>query len=93
MRELKEAIDRAGFDPIEYSGRGMMGRRCVAYVCDSNEVLGSLVRVALCLADEGYDDIAIEIADNAKVDDFGRGKVVYFPNYEYVRDDEVDADE
>jgi hypothetical protein len=68
--------------PISYSGRRMYGEHCVAVVCDNPfHIIGVLI--------ETFEDIRSfndELVINARVDDMGLQKVIYWPHLPWTSD-------
>lgn len=68
---IKHDLVLAGYEPMVYSGRGMMGRKCLGVAIDNNAALWELGQ---SLADEGC------LCDAPRTDSFGQGLVAYWPN-------------
>lgn len=77
---------------IQYSGRGMFGRQCLAIVVDEDVpsmYLASLITSEIIRAsvidffDEAAED-AVRICSEAKQDNMGKGTVFYWPDVEYI---------
>ena len=87
--KLKQAIDDT-FNTYSYSGRGMYGKKCLAFNIDSS-VAGAVARVISSYIDL-YDlyDIPSDIHDieymfkTCEQDSMGLGTVLYFPQIEWV---------
>jgi hypothetical protein len=83
----------AGYDTRSYSGRGMMGDRCVALEGEDIDVY----RLALDLADEaeqdetGDDAVALDLARSPEVDSMGRGTVIYWSRLPWPKDREEEV--
>lgn len=63
--------DEIGGDVRSYSGRGMMGKTCVAIYCesgDTDDIISTAERYGI---------------KNARTDNMGLDMVVYWPNIEY----------
>ena len=93
---LQQAIEDAGFECREYSGRGMYGKQCLAVDIDRGSSIGDMVAGILESRDGDEDDTA-EIADgfrSLQSDAMGLGIIYYFPVVPYVsEEEEADADE
>jgi len=87
MANLQHILEDLGFETMSYSGRGMYGKTCLAIRTESNINLFNLgAEVAQSTLDEdefveSYPDIF-----HPKMDSFGLGIVVYWPNIEYIKD-------
>ncbi len=94
---LQSVMEMAELNPYAYSGRGMFGRYCVGVNVDS---LGSFLRGITTAAFEfsvedenfDYDDFADELG-NIRQDSMGTGVVLYFPDVDFVKDEDEDEDE
>ena len=73
-----------------YSGRFMYGRKCPGIVCD--DPMNTLLDLMVYLGDEAPGNLydAREKLGNAKMDNMGLSRIIYFPA---VLSDEVEADE
>ena len=71
---LIKTIEAAGYDAQAYSGRGMMGRKCVSFTANGliQQAMGDLV--AAC---DNIDD-AMEIIRKVSTDSMGLGTVFYW---------------
>ena len=87
MKSKLQAILESTVDGVQsYSGRAMYGRSCLGV--ETNDV-GDLFAAVLEQV-EGDDDTR-EIQDafrNMRTDAMGRGTIVYFPNVEFVGDED-----
>lgn len=74
--ELIGAIERAGYQARDYSGRGMYGKLCVAFT-----TCGGLFHTGVKIADALNDAFAVaKLAElHVETDSMGRDTVVYFP--------------
>lgn len=87
---LKDLIESAGFEARSYSGRGMFGEQCLAFTIERgvtesnawadlvNETAGGLEEI----------EVLTQAMRNARSDDMGLGRVIYFPLFEYAEEDE-----
>ena len=73
--ELREALELE-FDVTDYSGRGMMGARCIGCCIDD---LADLFLVGRALAEH---DIG-----KPKIDNMGLGYIIYWPRIKLIDDD------
>lgn len=83
VTELIEAIEEAGHEAYSYSGRGMYGRRCVAFtaedVSEACLILGSILG-----------DSASEFGcGGICTDSMGMDYVIYFPYIEWEHKEET----
>ena len=102
---LADLLDDAGYTARAYSGRAMFGAQCVAVEVDAGEVLAVGSKLAHAAAEDadagGGDwlDVLERVSDlmtRARVDDLGRGKIVYWPDVDWTGEegpDESDDDE
>jgi len=67
-----------GYRPYAYSGRGMMGKQCVAINVES---LDEIWRLAIAIGGTLGDEANISAP---KTDSMGHGYVVYWPSYIWV---------
>lgn len=79
-----DALESEGFETRSYSGRGMYGKSCVA-VTDV-----SAWEVAKALMNETHDGEFDDLSE-PKQDSLGMGNVLYWPSYEWPKE-ESDAD-
>ena len=71
---LIKTIEAAGYDAQDYSGRGMMGRKCVSFTADGKTVQVMADLVAAC---DDIDD-AMEIIQKLSTDSMGLDTVFYW---------------
>jgi hypothetical protein len=85
MRTFQELLEDAGFDTMEYSGRGMFGSKCLAIELSQDETLGRFVSEVIYEAGEGKDNLSwlSERIAMMVTDSLGMGTVVYFPKEKY----------
>lgn len=83
--------DLAGVNTISYSGRGMYGKRCLAYTTDdySDTQFSPMMLGVEAVGIIGYEDAA-RMARNMRTDSMGLGQVIYFPSIEYDEDEDED---
>lgn len=92
---IQELLEEAGYECRSYSGRGMMGKECVA-VCTDKDLMNVFGDILNAITNSEYDavDNALEAEDAiriAQTDQFGKlGIVLYFPGIEYVKEEETD---
>jgi hypothetical protein len=76
-------LDEDGFRD-DYSGRGMYDATCFGIVVDRLRdafvLFAAMGEISATLDDDECFDVA-QLASKACVDDMGRGKIVYFPDY------------
>ena len=78
---LTEAIENAGYKVYPYSGRGMMGKQCLAFTIQE-PTTSAIVKVVWTIEDE---ELRLKVGDilaSALTDNMGKGTVVYLPRYE-----------
>jgi len=94
------AMRDAGFKVQSYSGRSMYGKRCVAVVCDSNNISDIILDILSESMDfidhHSYQDDNDSIRDsynnlidslrNAQMDSLGTSYVVYWSGLEWPSD-------
>lgn len=73
-QELIDAIEDAGFEARDYSGRAMFGSVCVGVDLDSD---GDLWRLATALGEAGINVGA------PRTDSMGRGIIAYWPSIKW----------
>ena len=76
-----EIVRDAGFCPLAYSGRGMHGKQCIAFVPVHHDA-SPIGAVALCLGsvlDTAERHALVLLFQTARTDSLGRGTVIYFP--------------
>lgn len=87
-KELKELIETADLETQDYSGRGMYGDVCLAFCTDKSE----LNAFAQILDETAGDLEKIELLSaamrDARVDNMGKGIVIYFPSFPYPDDED-----
>lgn len=68
-----------GLDDIvsDYSGRGMYGDTCLAFMVDDNGL--SMLQLGWALAEAGLDFGQDIVQSHCRTDAMGLGEVVYFP--------------
>lgn len=83
--ELMELLESAQLKTRSYSGRGMDGKDCPAFIVESiDEIL-----MAGLLIVQAADDAAMsarsveEVFRNTHTDDLAKRKIVYFPRYTF----------
>lgn len=90
-----EMLAQADLEPYSYSGRGMMGRECLAVNADG--ALGMFASVLQAITEMGEEpgelNLLMEMMRSARTDNMGHGVVVYWPDLEFLPEDEEDGDE
>ena len=75
--ELKQLIEDAGYETRDYSGRGMYGKRCLAFIIEAGNELGAVAEMVYHSDDEEM----VNIFKTARTDAMGRDDIViYFPS-------------
>lgn len=77
---LKDAIEYAGYEWREYSGRGMYGRKCVGVTLSD---ASDLFALGAGLADY-CDEESLPYFPNPTTDSMGRGIIAYWPRFGIV---------
>lgn len=77
-QELIDAIEGAGYDARDYSGRAMYGSVCVGVDLDGD---GDLWKLAGDLAQQGHEVPA------PRTDSMGRGIIAYWPSIKWPQSD------
>ncbi len=91
---LQETLETAGHDCRSYSGRGMLGKRCLAVTLNDTNDLGSMFASVLELSQDGVlgDEAAVSLITKAfngmQTDSMGQGIIVYFPSVAFIGDEE-----
>ena len=83
---LQNAIESAGYDIQDYSGRGMMGARCLALVVPRGvtAVKATAEIIGEAMAQGVGPEIIDELTQNdSRVDSLGLDTVVYFPDIDF----------
>ena len=95
---FQELLENAGYKCQTYSGRGQYGKYCLAVITDHSigqfiaNIIESLEYIDERNLEETIDE-AEEIFPSMKTDNMGKDKIViYFPNAEYVDDEENEDD-
>jgi len=93
MMTFQELLRSAELSPMSYSGRGMMGKRCLAVVTKSQGKLFSSVLTAI--VDQGLSPADIndyaEAFESMRSDSMGHDIVFYFPTVEFDEDEDEDS--
>lgn len=72
------AYDEFSFRP-DYSGRGMMGQRCIGVTHESGDAYRAVECLARCLEDEGHDEAAEHVRTTpASTDSMGLSMISYW---------------
>ena len=82
--ELAEAISNCDYVPMSYSGRGMMGKYCVAVNLNSDENLWNLCQA---LTIQTHDNRLQPLLCAPRTDNMGMGIVAYWPSYSLCKED------
>ncbi len=77
IKAFCEASDGVRFYP-DYSGRFMYGRTCVGISVEDNYVL-MLIKLCDFLHCNGIDNVDALISSDLRVDNMGKGMIIYFP--------------
>jgi hypothetical protein len=81
VKKFIEALEESGYEPESYSGRGMYGKECVSI---SGDVSAWDVARALWFCNFDSDDLDIP---EPKQDQLGLGIVLYWPSYEWPKEE------
>lgn len=96
---LQEALETAGHDCRSYSGRGMLGERCLAVTLNDISDLGGLFASVLELSQDGVlgDEAAVKLITRAfngmQTDTMGRGIIAYFPSVLFTDNEEIEEED
>ena len=74
VREIADEIEKAGYEPRAYSGRGMYGKQCLGVGLESDSDLWDL---AWFMGSGGFDVGA------PRTDSLGRGIIAYWPSLKW----------
>ena len=87
---LKDIIEASGYDARSYSGRGMYGKKCLAFDTDDStfEVVANLFDTVIDTDDAGD---FINMLRKTKTDSMGRGTVFYFPSIAFTGEEPANA--
>jgi len=99
---LIQTIRDEDYEPQSYSGRGMYGEECVAFVADSQvSTHGALIDVCSNIVQQIEDDTLspeeaihmMSYMQDVRTDSLGRGTIVYFRNVPWDPDFEASENE
>jgi hypothetical protein len=94
--KFKEILDLE-FETYSYSGRGMYGKKCVAITISRHvSEFGIVARVVSNFTEEyggAHLDEIVSLFEGSKTDSMGLDTVMYFPDIEWVWEDEDSDDE
>ena len=77
--ELKQLIEDVGYETRDYSGRGMYGKRCLAFTIEAGNELGAVAEIVYHSDTEEI----VDIFKDARTDTMGRDDIIiYFPRME-----------
>lgn len=75
---LQKILENNNLEPRPYSGRGMLGKSCLAFPVSREEFLYIMLNIgAECEVNN------LEIPYNVKWDDFGMDYMIYFPRIKF----------
>ncbi len=84
VKELKDIIESACFEPREHSGRFMYGVTCLGFTIDGEtQVLGVFAEMLENALDNDESELIRRAMRDARTDDMGTGTIIYFPSFEY----------
>jgi hypothetical protein len=91
---LQTLLEDNDFNARSYSGRGMNGKTCLA-VSLGSDFAGDLLLIGSLIADHNTDNPTevIDIPTETRTDSMGRGIVVYWPEIQFLADDEEDDED
>ena len=78
---LTEAIENAGYKVYPYSGRGMMGKQCLAFTIQE-PTTAAIAKIVMAVDDSELRHQIGDMLVSALTDNMGKGTVVYLPRYE-----------
>lgn len=90
-QEFREVIEEVGYETRSYSGRGMYGKECLAFECDSGDELKAVAEIVASCAEEDQAE-AVKNFKTAKTDGMGLGVVIYFPRLLWIEELEPEAE-
>jgi hypothetical protein len=82
VKRFIEALEDAMYEPKSYSGRGMYGKCCVSI----SEEGVSAWDIARALWFNNLDEEDLDIPEPLQ-DQLGRGYILYWPSYEWPKDE------
>lgn len=76
------AIEDAGYEPREYSGRGMYGRQCLGVTCERPAGFMVALFATMCENADDVDEIreVAEALQDPSEDAMGRDAIIYWPS-------------
>ena len=93
---LVDIADNAGLDIRSYSGRGMMGAKCLAIDTDAKRLFVEVLKALRNGINEEYYcpmDVVIESIEKAfqgmREDSMGRGSITYFPGVPFEEEEDT----
>ncbi|CAN5951018.1 unnamed protein product [Sphagnum jensenii] len=86
VRKFIDVLEEAGYEPKSYSGRGMYGKQCVSVSGDREDGFSGweIARALWFNNYDGEDDLDVP---EPHQDSLGRGTVLYWPSYEWPKED------
>ena len=88
-----DALENGGYKTMSYSGRGMMGEKCLA-VNLNDDLMREIAQISTLVMNECEDEFnGVEVVEymeeffdllaEARTDSMGLGTVIYFPNIDW----------
>ena len=63
---------------LNYSGRGMFGKTCLAFTTRVGEEAETAAKIIMWLCNEGEMDLADVLTNRIETDQMSRGSIIYF---------------
>ena len=106
INQFKEILENGGREVYSYSGRGMYGKKCLAFDLDGS-LPQEMAQLSTDIMNYCYDNLSgdsaeelinemenfFDIISEAKTDDMGLGTVIYFPNVTWGENWDENSDE
>ena len=86
---IQEIMEDAGYECRSYSGRGMFGGHCLAIKGTIQSIGAELIDAIVEYDNDNAFCIAKEFR-SAHTDSLGKGSITYFPNIDFVEDEDKD---
>ena len=106
INQFKEILKSGGRNVYSYPGRGMHGKKCLAFDLDGS-LSQEMAQLSTDIMNHCYDNLSgdsaeelinemenfFDILSEAKTDSMGLGEVIYFPNITWDENWNEDSDE
>ena len=87
---IQEILQDAGYHCRSYCGRGMGNQYCLMVEGNLQEIGAELIAMVADYASNQTDEVATCFL-NAKTNSLGKGTITYFPDIEFVGDEDSDT--